>query len=73
MPQTRTKDEARLGEIGDPLGIVQEIEIWPYKWFMYKPESVLMNETHEILWDFEIQTDHLILARRPDLALINNK
>ena len=25
---------------------------------------------YKILWDFEIQTDHLILARRPDLELI---
>ena len=42
------------------------------KWYMHKPESVLENETHKILWDFEIQTDHLIPARRPDLVLINN-
>ena len=40
---------------------------------MHKPESVLENETHKILWDFEIQTDHLITARRPDLVLINKK
>ena len=33
---------------------------------MNNPESVLENETHKILWDFEIQTDHLISARRPD-------
>ena len=26
-----------------------------------------------ILWDFKIQTDHLILARRPDLVIINKK
>ena len=24
------------------------------------------DETHKLLWDFEIQTDHLILARQPD-------
>ena len=40
---------------------------------MHKPESVLENETHKILWDFKIQTDHLITARRPDLVLINKK
>ena len=40
---------------------------------MHKPESVLENETHTILWDFEIKTDHLIPARRPDLVLINKK
>ena len=36
-------------------------------------ESVLENEKHKILWDFEIQTDHLILARRPDLVIVNKK
>ena len=43
------------------------------KWYTHKPESVLENDTHKILWDFEIQTDHLIPARRPDLVLINKK
>ena len=28
---------------------------------------------HKILWDFEIQTYHLILARRPDQIIINKK
>ena len=40
---------------------------------MYKPESILENETHKILRGFEIQMDHSILARRPDLVLINKK
>ena len=34
---------------------------------MHKPESVLQNETYKILWDFEIETDHRISVRRPDL------
>ena len=38
-----------------------------------KPESVLENEMHKILWDFAIKTDHPIPARRPDLVLINKK
>ena len=38
---------------------------------MHKLESVLENETFKILCDFEIQIDHLIPAKRPDL--INNK
>ena len=29
--------------------------------------------THKLLWDFNIQTDHLIPARRPDLIIINKK
>ena len=26
-----------------------------------------------MIWDFNIQTDHLIPARRPDLIIINKK
>ena len=40
---------------------------------MHNPESVLENETHIILWDFEIQIDHLISARRPDLVIVKKK
>ena len=40
---------------------------------MHKPENVNVNETQEILWDFEVQTDYLIPARRPDLVLITKK
>ena len=40
---------------------------------MHKPESVLENETHKILKDFEIQMNHLIMARRPDQAIVNKK
>ena len=35
--------------------------------------TVLENDTHKLLWDFNIQTDHLISARRPDLIIINKK
>ena len=40
---------------------------------MHSPVSVLVNETRKLLWDFEIQTDHLISARRPDLIIIKKK
>ena len=36
------------------------------KWYKHNPESVLEKETHKILWDFEIRTNHLIAVRRPD-------
>ena len=29
--------------------------------------------THKLLWDFDIQTGHLISARNPDLIIINKK
>ena len=40
---------------------------------MHDPESVLMNESLKILLDFEIQTDHLISARRSNIAIGNKK
>ena len=43
------------------------------KWYMHNAESFLENETHKHLWDFEIQTGHLIPARRPDLVIVKKK
>ena len=43
------------------------------KWYMHNPASVLEKETHKLLWDFDIQIDHLISARQPDLIIINKK
>ena len=40
---------------------------------MHNPPPVLENNTHKLLCDFDIHTDHLILARRPDLIKINRK
>ena len=43
------------------------------KWHINNPAPVLENNTHKLLWDFDIHTDHLISARRPDLIIINKK
>ena len=43
------------------------------KWYMHNPAPVLENDRHKLLWDFNIQTDHLIPARRPDLIIINKR
>ena len=40
---------------------------------MHNPAPVIENNTHKLLWDFNIQSDHLIPARRPDLIIINKK
>ena len=40
---------------------------------MHNPTPVLEYDTHKLLWDFDIQTDHLISPRRPDLIIINKK
>ena len=43
------------------------------KWYMHNPAPVLENDIHKLLWDLNIQTDHLISTRRPDLIIINKK
>ena len=43
------------------------------KWYMHNPASILENDTHKLLWDFNIQMDHLISARKPDLIIIKKK
>ena len=40
------------------------------KWYEHDPESVSEIEDYKILWDFSIQTDHVIEARRPDFDLV---
>ena len=40
---------------------------------MHNPAPVLENDTHKLLWDFGIHTDHLISAIRPDLIIINKR
>ena len=40
---------------------------------MHNLASVLENETHKHLWDFEIQMDHLISAKQLDIIIINKK
>ena len=67
MTGTKKYDKKRLGGKGDPLGIVQETGI------MHKSESILKNEIHKIPRGFEIQTDHLISARRPDLVIVDKR
>ena len=34
------------------------------KWYWYNPASDLENDTHNLLRDFDIQTDHLIFGQK---------
>ena len=43
------------------------------KWFTNNPAPVIENDTHKLLWDFDIHTDRLVSARRPDLIIISKK
>ena len=40
---------------------------------MHNPAPVLENVSHKLLWDFKIQTDHLIPDRRLDFIIINKR
>ena len=43
------------------------------KWYMHNIESVQENETHKLLVNFEIQTDHLNSTRHSDLVIVKLK
>ena len=43
------------------------------KWYMHNPAPVLENNTYKLLWNFDIYSNHLISARRPDLIIIYKK
>ena len=54
---------------GDPLSKIMKFYLIT-KWYMHKLESFKKNETHKILWDFEIQKHQQIAVRRSVLLLI---
>ena len=41
------------------------------KWYEQKPEAVFENDNFKLLWDFTIQYDRFIEARRPDIVLVD--
>ena len=43
------------------------------KWYIHNLTPLLENYLHKLLWDFEIHTDHQILAKGADLIIINKK
>ena len=42
-------------------------------WYNHKPESIMENENVKILWDFNVQTNHLIEHRRPDIVILHKR
>lgn len=42
-------------------------------WYDHKAESVLENDNVKILWDFNIHTDRVIEARRPDIVVVDKR
>ena len=39
-------------------------------WYNHKPAKVVENGRVKILWDLNIQTDHVIQHRRPDIVVL---
>ena len=76
MQQNEIKEiheQAWLGGKGDPLGIVQEAKILLCWQMLYTQTRIRAGKWDNILWDLEIQTDHQIPTREPDLVLISKK
>ena len=43
------------------------------KWYEHEPDSVVENNEIKLLWDFNIQCDNMIEARRPDIVVLHKK
>ena len=66
-------ERGRTDEQNHPQRIIIIIIVIIIIIIIYSLAPVLENDSHKLLWDFNIQTDHLIPARRPDLITINKK
>ena len=42
-------------------------------WYEHEPKAVIESDEVKILWDFNIQCDHVIEHRRPDIVVIDKK
>ena len=42
-------------------------------WYEHEPKAVIESDEIKILWDFNIQCDHIIEHRRPDILVVNKK
>ena len=43
------------------------------KWYKHVPEKVEETDRVKILWDFNIQTDHVVEHRRPDIVVLDKE
>ncbi|XP_068691197.1 uncharacterized protein [Montipora foliosa] len=43
------------------------------KWYKHTPGRVLENEGFKVLWDFNVQCDRIVEARRPDIVFVNKQ
>ena len=52
-------------ELCQKFGLVGKV-----KWYNHQPASVVENDRVKILWHFNIQADHVIQHRRPDIVVL---
>ena len=72
--QKRMKIDVQLSREGDLLDLCKKLKFHNTdKCYLNKPEPLLANETPNIFWEFDVQTDHTVLAKRPDLIVVNKK
>ena len=43
------------------------------KWYEHEPDSVNENGEVKLLWDVNIQCDHVIEAKRPYIVILNKQ
>ena len=43
------------------------------RWYDHKPDGTAENNNVKLLWDINIQCDHVIEARRPDIVIIDTR
>ena len=43
------------------------------KWYEHAPDSVSENDEVKLLWDVNIQCNHVIEARRPGIVVVNKQ
>ena len=43
------------------------------KWYKHQPDAVIENDSCKIIWDFTVQKDHFITARRHGMIVIDKE
>ena len=42
-------------------------------WYEHQPQAVIENDSCKILWDFTVETDHFIIAKKTDMTVIDEE
>ena len=41
------------------------------KWYLCNPPAVSENVNHKLIWDMNIQSDNVVVKKRPDIVIVN--